>query len=112
MKNKKYGFLPLWSKSLFSHFFQFSFPNFKTLQEFLCVFLKSQMKYRKKVKSVFSYNYRIHRPFFSPKIRPTYVGNTYMLKTPIIQLCQKTLPTSQGKSIFLSPFFPKSKKQK
>jgi len=80
MKNKKYGFLPLWSKSLFSHFFQFYFPNFKTLQEFLCVFLKSQMKYRKKVKSVFSYIYRIQCTFFSPKIPSTRVGNTYIMK--------------------------------
>ena len=37
-------------------------------------------KYRKKVKSVFSYIYRIQCTFFSPKSPSTRVGTTYIMK--------------------------------
>lgn len=55
--------------------------------------------------------YRIQCTFFSPKTPPTYVGSTYMMKEMSLRNPAKYSPTYQGKSIFLSQFFPKSKNQ-
>ena len=69
------------------------------------------MKYRKKVKSEITYMYRIQCTFFSPKTPPTYVGSTYMMKEQSLKTPVKYSSTCQGKSSFLSQFFPKSKNQ-
>jgi len=59
------GFLPLWSQPLFYRFFHSLFHISKFNTKTLCVFSKSQLKYEKKVKSEFTYMYRIQCTIFS-----------------------------------------------